>query len=69
MYTYIAIHFIVQQKLTQHCEATIPQLKKKRHESEPSLLRISGLATQAEDYTLVLKAHLVLIEDKVSQKK
>ena len=29
MYTYIAIHFIAQQKLTQHCEATIPQLKRK----------------------------------------
>ena len=26
MYTYI--HFIVQQKLAQHCKATIPQLKK-----------------------------------------
>ena len=24
------IHFIVQQKLTQHCKVTIPQLKKKR---------------------------------------
>ena len=22
------IHFIVQQKLTQHCKATVPQLKK-----------------------------------------
>ena len=31
MYTYIYTHidFIVQQKLTQHCKATILQLKKK----------------------------------------
>ena len=26
------IHFVVQQKLTQHCKATIFQLKKKRIE-------------------------------------
>ena len=26
------IHFVVQQKLTQHCKATIPQLKQKYFE-------------------------------------
>ena len=31
MYVYIElIHFVVQQKLTQHCKAIILQLKKKR---------------------------------------
>ena len=30
IYVYVwLIHFVVQQKLTQHCKATIPQLKKK----------------------------------------
>ena len=33
IYVYISlIHFIVQQKLTQHCKETIPQLKKKKSE-------------------------------------
>ena len=30
MYTPKLIHFMVQQKLTQHYKATIPQLKKKK---------------------------------------
>ena len=35
IYVYIQlIHFIVQQKLTQHCKATLPQLKKKKRESD-----------------------------------
>ena len=30
VYVYILlIHFVVQEKLTQHCKPTIPQLKKK----------------------------------------
>ena len=33
IYVYIElIHFIVEQKLTQHCKVTIPQFKKKRFE-------------------------------------
>ena len=31
IYVYIVpIHFVVQQKLTEHCKSTLPQLKKKR---------------------------------------
>ena len=31
IYVYIQlIHFVVQQKITQHCKATISQLKKKK---------------------------------------
>ena len=30
MYNVYLIHFAVQQKLTQHCKATILQLKKKK---------------------------------------
>ena len=35
IYAYIQlIHFIVQQKLTQHCKATIPPKKKKKKKTE-----------------------------------
>ena len=31
IYVYIVpIHFVVQQKLIEHCKSTLPQLKKKR---------------------------------------
>ena len=35
IYVYIQmIHFVIQQKVTQHCKATIPQLKKKKEEEK-----------------------------------
>ena len=40
LYTYKMIHFIVQQKLTQHCKAIIFKKKKKREK----FIRISGLS-------------------------
>ena len=33
VYTWL-LHFIVQQKLTRHCKAIMPQLKKKKEEEE-----------------------------------
>ena len=44
IYVYIhLIHFVVQQKLTQHCRVTIPQFKKKKNTSFPGDSN-SGLA-------------------------
>ena len=38
IYVYIwLIHFILQQKLTQHCKATILQLKKKKRSNRSTL--------------------------------
>ena len=41
------IHLVVQQKVTQHCKATIPQLKKKKKASSASLFAyLKGTSTQ-----------------------
>ena len=33
IYVYVVpIHFVVQQKLTEHCKSTLPQLKKTERE-------------------------------------
>ena len=56
IYVYIQpIHFIVQQKLTQHCKAILSQLKKKKKKkdvsshspSRPSRLQMGFLVTKA----------------------
>ena len=41
IYVYIElIHFVVQQKLTQHCKAIILQLKKKKKRSDSPFVTI-----------------------------
>ena len=49
IYVYIQlIHFVVQQKLTQHCKATIHQKRKKTTEPIQSRKGIMSLGTDKE---------------------
>ena len=43
MYVHLQlIHFVVQQKLTQHCKAVILQLKKKNQSDAPAIITRYG---------------------------
>lgn len=45
LYVYISpIHFVIQQKRTQHCKAIIPQEKKKENNVATSTFFLLGLS-------------------------
>ena len=67
VYTHSGIHFIVQQKLTQHCKATTPQLKRKRQGRRNVYVKIESSKMISKLYFCLLKKSLGYLLKPYSQ--